>query len=149
MNGTRPATDTVGSIPRRDFLAGATALCATCTTAPGALLAGCTMKRRLENIGIQLYTVRDRMAEDVPDTLQRLAEIGYREVEFAGYFDHTPAEIRKLLSDLGLTAPSAHAPIELLRADPEQAIETCLAIGHKYLVMPWLAEKKLVDKSRN
>lgn len=101
-----------------------------------------TSKRRLENVGIQLYTVRDRMAEDVPGTLRRLAEIGYREVEFAGYYDHTPAEIRGLLNDLGLTSPSAHAPIELLRADAEQVIEQFLEIGHDYLVVPWLSEEE-------
>jgi len=60
--------------------------------APGELLAA--HHRRLEKVGIQLYTVRDQMNMDVPGTLQKIASIGYNEVEFAGYFDHTPAEIR-------------------------------------------------------
>ena len=56
-----------------------------------------TAGNRLERIGIQLYTVRERMAADVPGTLQALAEVGYDEVEFAGYFDHPPTEVRAFL----------------------------------------------------
>lgn len=48
------------------------------------------------------------MAADVPDTFAQLADIGYREVEFAGYFDHSPEEMRMFLDDLGLSSPSAH-----------------------------------------
>lgn len=98
--------------------------------------------RRLEKIGIQLYTVRDQMADDVPGTLQRLAEIGYKEVEFAGYFDHPAADIRSMLSDLGLTSPSAHVPLEAIRSEPEAVIEQLVEIGHKYLVIAWLSEEE-------
>ncbi len=109
---------------RRDVLTGLGAM----TMSP--LIFSCAREeesvsgRTLNNVGIQLYTVRDRMAEDLPGTLQRLAEIGFREVEFAGYFDHAPGEIRALLDSLGLASPSAHAPIEMLREAPEQVIET-------------------------
>ncbi len=98
--------------------------------------------RTLSNIGIQLYTVRDQMAVDVPGTLTALAEIGYKEIEFAGYFDHSPADIRTMLDDLGLTSPSAHAPIDMLRDAPEAVIETWLEIGHEYFVMPWLTPEQ-------
>ena len=97
-----------------------------------------TTKRRLKNVGIQLYTVRDQMAADVPATLRRLAEIGYREVEFAGYFDHAPAEIRALLDDTGLLSPSAHTSLQLMRDTPEQLIESALTVGHEYIVLGWL-----------
>ena len=52
------------------------------------------MDNNLANIGIQLYTVRDLMKKNVPLTLQRIAEIGYKEVEFAGYFGKTTKEIK-------------------------------------------------------
>ena len=97
-----------------------------------------TNKRRLKSVGIQLYTVRDQMAVDVPGTLRRLAEIGYREVEFAGYFDHTPAEIRALLDDTGLLSASAHTSLQLMRDTPEQLIESALTVGHEYIVLGWL-----------
>ena len=67
-------------------------------------------RRRLKRIGLQLYTVRDEMAKDVPKTLERVAQIGYREVEFAGYFKHTPHEIHELLERYKLSAPSSHVP---------------------------------------
>ena len=97
---------------------------------------------RLERIGIQLYTVRDRMAEDVPGTLQALAEIGYDEVEFAGYFDHTPAEIKGFLDAAGLVSPSAHIRLDDIRTSPEQLIETAQTLGQDYLALGWLAPEE-------
>ena len=43
-------------------------------------------RRKLKRIGVQLYTVRDLMKADLPGTLAQVAGIGYKEVEFAGYF---------------------------------------------------------------
>ena len=56
----------------------------------------------LERIGVQLYTVRSLMADDVAGTLDAVAAIGYEEVEFAGYFGHEPAQIRAWLDAAGL-----------------------------------------------
>ncbi|HJU64811.1 MAG TPA: hypothetical protein VJ596_04005, partial [Gemmatimonadaceae bacterium] len=53
-------------------------------------------------IGLQLYTVRDAMARDFEGTLARVAQIGYREVEFAGYFDRSAAAVRGALDAAGL-----------------------------------------------
>ena len=44
--------------------------------------------RKLDRIGMQLYTVREMMKKDFEGTLAKVAAIGYNEVEFAGYFDH-------------------------------------------------------------
>ena len=102
----------------------------------------------IEAIGLQLYTVRSLMAEDVEGTLEEVARIGYREVEFAGYFDRPPAELRTTLDTLGLRAPSTHLPIEIFREGRapraggawSAALETAAAIGHDYLVLPYLGE---------
>src|SRR2546429_617802 len=56
--------------------------------------------RKLDRVGLQLYTVRDRMAKDVDGTLAEVAAAGYREVEFAGYFGKSPQEIRAMLVQL-------------------------------------------------
>src|SRR5437588_11966688 len=61
----------------------------------------------IERVGLQLYTVRQEMEKDVEGTIARVAASGYKEVEFAGYFKKTPAEIRAMLDRTGLTAPSA------------------------------------------
>lgn len=80
------------------------------------------------NRGIILYSVRDRITAAPDNTgvpygfervLARLAEVGYKEIEFAGYTQHTsilgrqitPKEIRKILDDNGLVANGTHATI--------------------------------------
>lgn len=89
-------------------------------------------------IGVQLYTVRDEMKRDVAATLARVARIGYKEVEFAGYFDHSPAEIRAMLDANGLTAPSAHIPLDVMSSDTAGVIAAAKVIGHRYVVVPFL-----------
>jgi sugar phosphate isomerase/epimerase len=58
--------------------------------------------------GIQLYSVREDLAKDVPGTLRQLYEIGFREVETAGLGAYSAKDFRKMLDDAGLKAPSAH-----------------------------------------
>lgn len=91
-------------------------------------------------LGLQLYTVRDLMAEDVAATLALVARTGFQEVEFAGYFDHPPAEIRRMLADAGLAAPAAHIGYDQFAAGPEAVIEHAQAVGHTFLVVPSVAE---------
>ncbi len=95
-------------------------------------------RRRLGRIGIQLYSVRTEMQRDLPGTLARIAGIGYREVEFAGYFGRTPAGIRALLQENGLAAPSTHIGYDVLRTGWDKALDDALAIGHAYVTVPWL-----------
>lgn len=93
---------------------------------------------RLANPGVQLYTVREELGRDFRGTLQRVAALGYREVEFAGYFDQPPQAIRRLLDDLGLAAPSAHVGEALLGPEGERLIDAARTVGHRYLVFPWV-----------
>jgi len=95
--------------------------------------------KSLAKIGVQLYTVRDLMKNDFTGTLEKVAAIGYKEVEFAGYFDNKPEDVRKLLERLKLQAPSVHVGIDLLRDKLDTVIQTSKAVGHKYIVCPWLA----------
>ena len=91
-------------------------------------------------IGVQLYTLRDEMQKDVAATLERVARIGYKEVEFAGYFGKSPSEIRAILDRNGLRAPSVHVPIEVVEGSGwSSALDAAKAIGHEYVVVPWLA----------
>ena len=80
------------------------------------------------NTGLQLYTVRDFMAKDFYGTIKKVAEIGYKGVEFAGYFDEDPKEIRKFIDDLGLTCCSSHVggPTE---ENVEKECETLKILG--------------------
>lgn len=59
-------------------------------------------------VGIQLWTVNEPLKRDPAGTLRKLAQIGFREVETAGFAGLTPLEFRRLLDDAGLACPSAH-----------------------------------------
>lgn len=93
---------------------------------------------QLDRIGLQLYTVRDEMARDFERTLARVAEIGYREVEFAGYFNRDAKAVRGALDAAGLDAPAAHIPIENLRTRWPQTLDDARVAGHRYLIVPSL-----------
>src|SRR5258708_9632136 len=67
--------------------------------------------RKLDRIGLQLYTVRHQMEKDFDGTIARVAATGYREVEFAGYFGRNPRDVRALLDHHGLAAPSSHVSL--------------------------------------
>jgi sugar phosphate isomerase/epimerase len=87
---------------------------------------------RLDRIGLQLYTVRDLMDTSVPATLEMVARVGYKEVEFAGYFGARPSQLRRWLDDLGLAAPAAHVP--LLDGNLNEIFDAAAELGHRYLV---------------
>lgn len=80
--------------------------------------------------GIQLYSVRDDMAKDVPKTLQQLREIGFLEVETAGFGNYTAKQFRKLIDDAGLKVPSAH--LKLTPAFYAPLFEDANALGAQY-----------------
>jgi sugar phosphate isomerase/epimerase len=104
-------------------------------------------RARLEKIGLQLYTVRDLMKKDVEGTLAAVAAAGYTEVEFAGYFDKSPADIRAMLDRHGLTAPSVHTG-DIAPDAWAKALDAAKVIGHQYIVVPWIPEgrrKTLAD----
>lgn len=121
------------NISRREFIALAAA--ASAAGAARTVYAGIPRVR-----GVQLYTLRSLMALDVAQTLAAVARIGYREVEFAGYFDVPPAQLKKILDREGLSAPSAHMPLSQLRENFAQCLASAVELGHQYLVVPWLDE---------
>ncbi|MDX2044649.1 MAG: sugar phosphate isomerase/epimerase [Acidobacteriota bacterium] len=116
-----------------------------CSVAGGALamnlLHSEAQAAKLSKIGVQLYTVRNQMAKDFDGSLKKIAELGFKEVEFAGYYNRTPQQIKTLLGQLGLDAPSAHVPLASLQKDLDKTIETAKAIGHRYLICPYLEDR--------
>src|SRR5271165_1497895 len=96
---------------RRTFIESSIAT-ALATSLPGRIFAAAP--HQIDKIGVQLYTVRDAMKTDVPGTLAKVAAIGYKEMEFAGYFGHSPKEIRELLDKNGLTSPSCHVSYDVV-----------------------------------
>src|SRR2546423_11350446 len=88
--------------------------------------------RKLNKVGLQLYTVRDLMKADLPGTLAKVAATGYKEVEFAGYFGRTPAQIRDLLRRDALTSPSTHLPFDSLDTTWQKQLDDAKAVGHHW-----------------
>jgi sugar phosphate isomerase/epimerase len=117
-------------------------------TAVGAAALGALKPGRLESLevakpkrlplGIQLYTLRSIMEKDFDGTLANVAKAGYKEVEFAGYYGRTPAQVREVLKKNGLAAPSTHIPLPKDDAAWEKNLADAKAIGHKWVVLPWL-----------
>jgi sugar phosphate isomerase/epimerase len=94
-------------------------------------------------VGIQLFSIRDDCARDLPASLKAVAEMGYTGVEFAGYHGRSAPELRKLLDDLGLKCCGTHTGLDTLLGDAlAPTIEFNLTIGNKYLVVPWIAEER-------
>lgn len=124
------------------------------TTATGGTLAALASNAysadRLNKIGVQLYTVRNEMAKDFDGSLRKIAGLGYKQVEFAGYYNRDPKQVRALLDSLGLEAPSAHVPLRDIRENLPRAIETAKTVGHRYLICPYLMEneRKTLDQYR-
>lgn len=132
---------------RRTFIGSAAA--GVLGASPLARLLGATSMERLGRIGLQLYTIRKAMERDFEGSLARVARIGYREVEFAGYFDHSPEQVRRMLRRHGLTAPSAHVSLEDIRTHWDRTVADAHTIGHQYLVCAWINdEDRTVDGYR-
>ena len=126
--------DSIMTITRRTFLGQV----AMSTLIP---VVGPAAEHRIDRLGLQLYTVRTEMAKDFAGTLAKVAAAGYQEVEFAGYFDQDPKKVRAVLDRHKLTAPSAHIDYPTVQSKLDQAIDAAHAIGHKFLVNPWIDEE--------
>jgi len=103
------------------------------------------VEHKIKTVGLQLYTVRGAMKSDFEGTLAKVAQVGYKEVEFAGYFDHSPKDVSAVLKKNGLTAPSCHVPYDTVENKWEQQIEIAHTIGHKFIVCPWIEPKQRVE----
>jgi sugar phosphate isomerase/epimerase len=106
----------------------------------GARGARAAAERKLERVGLQLYTVRSLLKDDFEGTLAKVAEIGYGEVEFAGYFGRTPKEVRAALDQNGLAPVSSHVEYELLGEKWPATLESAAVIGHRFLICPMVPD---------
>jgi len=99
-------------------------------------------------IALQLYTVRDDLANDFEGTLRRVAEIGYAGVEFAGFCDLPASRVFRLLQELNLRVAGVHWPLDKLESEIEAVVEYNLEILNDYIVVPWLPEERRRDRKK-
>src|SRR5687768_17980386 len=93
--------------------------------------------RRLQRVGIQLYSLRDDARRDLERTLADIAAIGYKDVELLGSmnnFGMPPAQLRAVLDRNGLRAPSTHVSGNALN-DLDRQLDEALTLGHEYLIV--------------
>ncbi|MFC5624468.1 sugar phosphate isomerase/epimerase family protein [Algoriphagus winogradskyi] len=108
-------------------------------------------RAKLSKFGLQLYSVKEEMANDAAGTMRKLAQFGYKQFEgFDGgkgiLWGMHPAECKSLLSDIGVEFISSHADVfKNLDAQAEQAAE----VGMKYLICPYIGAQKSIDEWKN
>jgi len=83
-------------------------------------------------LGLQLYSLRAQFAKDVPGTLDKVRDFGFKNVELAGTYGLTPEKFKTELDSRGLTAISAHYAYERFRDDIDGVIRDAKALGVKY-----------------
>jgi sugar phosphate isomerase/epimerase len=86
-------------------------------------------------LGFQLYTVRREMEKDFDGTLEKIGAIGYREVEFASYFDRAPEKVRAALERAKLVSPAAHiGGTQDVEKDFDRILDRTARVGHRWAV---------------
>ena len=98
--------------------------------------------RKLSKIGVQLYTLRNDLQKDFEGTIAKVAAVGYQQVEFAGYYNRTPQQVKDVLTKNKLEAPSSHVAIKELHDNLAKSVETAQAVGHKLVICPFLAPQE-------
>lgn len=131
-------------ISRRSFLAAAT-LTAVAGAIPSRNLFGSPLT---PPIGLQLYSVRDSLARDYPGTLKRVAAIGYREVEAAGFYNHSATDVKHMMADAGLHCVSAHYSLADLLKSTDPTIVYAKTLGLEYVICsaPWSPDPAHLEK---
>jgi sugar phosphate isomerase/epimerase len=126
-------------LSRRDWLAGSAALATLAACAPIARGSAAATRP----IGLQLYTVRELFSRDPMGTLEQVAAIGYREVEYGGggYDQMDHAALRATMDRLGLTSPSLHIGYDALLSDFDRSVGMAKTLGADTVVLPWMAEE--------
>ena len=127
-------------------LIGLATVAAGCTanqTGGGGTAAGSAPTFRFQGdfkgpLGLQLYSLRREMAQDVPGTLRRVREMGFREVELAGTYNLTPQQFKQELDRAGLDATAMHVGYERLRDDLQGAIQEAKTLGAEAIGTAWI-----------
>ncbi|MET0534412.1 MAG: sugar phosphate isomerase/epimerase [Steroidobacter sp.] len=122
------------TLTRRSFLECSSFAMVAAMSSVKAFAAGAGTGPLGRQIGLQLYTVREEANKDLLGTLKRLQTIGYREVETAGFYGKSGTELRKLLADHGMTAPSAHSSMGDIHKNMQKLVDGAAEVGAKYFI---------------
>ena len=99
-------------------------------------------------VGLQLWTVREECKKDFAGTIAKVAKMGYNGVEFAGFYEKSAKDVRKMLDDNGLQCCGSHTAFDLLSNEKMAAtMEYNRVLGNKFIIVPWLDRKQLKTKA--
>ena len=117
---------------RRDFLKNSVSIAAGSMLLPSFV----SPSKKVENIGIQLYTFRNEMFADATGTLKQLAALGIKQIESASsekgyYYGLQPKEMKQICNDLGMKLSSGHIHLD---DKWQHTIEDAVASGQEYLI---------------
>ncbi len=102
---------------------------------------------RRDQISLQLYTVREETARDMPGTLRRISEIGYPAVELAGYGGLSAGDLGNVLDDLGLSVSGAHVPYNSWARDPETVFADMHTLNCAHAIVPMAQPEQRTDEA--
>ena len=129
-------------LSRRDFLKVSAATAGVLAIKPSRLFADGEYGGNKIPIGVQLYSVRLECAADLSRTIAAVGKIGYKGVEFAGYYERDAKTLRAMLDDNGLKCCGTHTQIGTVLGDElAKTIEFNQILGNKFLIVPSLPEK--------
>jgi len=94
-------------------------------------------------VALQVYSVRDDMAEDFTGTLKKIKEMDYDGIEWGGVNIWDFSEVKKIIDDIGLISISAHVPYEVIVSDIEKVLKDYKSLGCEYIAIPWLDMDKV------
>lgn len=98
-------------------------------------------------VGVQLYSVRNELDEDLEGTLRAVKEAGYDEVETYSFHGLSPGDFRMLLDDVGLAVTSMHAPYERVVDETAAVAEEAHALGSDWVAVAWIPHEEPFDAS--
>ncbi len=99
-------------------------------------------------LAVQLYTLRDELKLDFKGTLKKVAELGYKGVEFAGFYDIPALEMKQLLDELSLVPVGSHTGLDLLEQDFNNVVKYNEIIGNKNIVIPSAPMRTIADLNK-
>lgn len=88
-------------------------------------------------ISLQLYSIHEETKKDFIGSVKKVAQIGFRGVEFAGYGNLTNEEQKQLLTETGLYSVGTHCGLQTFTDSFEEELEYSRAIGSKYIICPY------------
>ena len=97
-------------------------------------------------IGLQLYSLREQFAKDVPGTLDQVRKFGFEYVELAGTYNLAPEKFKEQLDARGLKAVSGHFPYERYRDDAAGVARDAKALGLQYAGCAWIPHQDPFDE---